>query len=45
MAPTKEYALLCLENPLLGMFSLVWGPVNQKLAKDEIEISADMDRY
>lgn len=20
MAPTKEYALLCLENPLLGMF-------------------------
>jgi len=21
MAPTKEYALLCLENPLLGMFN------------------------
>jgi hypothetical protein len=23
MAPTKEYALLCLENPLLGIYSFL----------------------
>jgi hypothetical protein len=31
MAPSKEYALLCLENPLLGKFKVIPQLTQQQL--------------
>jgi hypothetical protein len=47
MAPTKEYALLCLENPLLGMFQIFTSieifPISQHKLCSEATVSTNVN--